>query len=198
VCSLLPYADLLVLIDSVEKERLASIYESLGYKVVGLPSIGDVGEVGGVLLIPRKVIEDIDSFRPSERYLAAYRPSKKEHARRAGKVRRASTILFDSSNIDLCDEEQIEVMKRGSAAVEITLSPLLEAETLVKYLPRVRRCVELASKEGVEVILSSGARRLEEIWPSGSIWALGHIIGVRSAIASWVEVLRRWRPGLRL
>jgi len=151
-----------------------------------------------VLLIPRKVVDAIDSFRPSERYLVAFRPPKREHARRAGRVRRASTILFDGSNIEFCDEEQVEVMKRGSAAVEITLSPLLDRAAYTKYLPRVMRCIELSSKEGVDVVISSGARRVEELWPPGSIWALGSMIGVSSIAAGWVEVIRRWRPGLRL
>jgi RNase P/RNase MRP subunit p30 len=151
-----------------------------------------------ILMIPRIVINDINNFKPSESYLVAYKPSKKEHARRAGKVKRVSTILFDENNIELCDEEQVEVMKRGSAALELLLRPLLDSNTLPKYLFMMRRCLELAYKEGIDILISSGARSLDELWPPGTIWALGSMIGFRGISSNWIEVLRRWRPGLHL
>jgi RNase P/RNase MRP subunit p30 len=154
--------------------------------------------VENILMIPRIVINDIKNFKPSESYLVAYKPSKKEHARRAGKVKRVSTILFDENNIELCDEEQVEVMKRGSAALELLLRPLLDSNTLPKYLFMMRRCLELAYKEGIDILISSGARSLDELWPPGTIWALGSMIGFRGIASNWIEVLRRWRPGLHL
>jgi RNase P/RNase MRP subunit p30 len=174
------------------------IYRLLGYRVLGLIGIDNVEAVGDIVMIPRKVVDDIRIFKPSERYLVAYRPSNKDHARRAGKVRKASTILFENGNVELCDEEQIEVMKGGSAAIELLLSPLLDSGTLPRYLFRMRRCIELAYREGVDIVISSGARSLEELWSSGSIVALGSMVGVKVIAYNWVEVLRRWRPGLHL
>ncbi|MEM4970961.1 MAG: hypothetical protein QXE01_06880 [Sulfolobales archaeon] len=151
-----------------------------------------------ILMIPRIVTSDIKTFKPSRSYLVAYKPSKKEHARRAGKVKRASTILFDGNNIELCDEEQVEVMKRGSAALEFLLRPLLDNNTLPKYLSMMKRCIELAYREGIDIVISSGAKSIEELWSPGAIWVLGSMIGFRDIASNWVEVLRRWRPGLHL
>ncbi len=179
---------------------IGSFYSEIGYKVIGRVDVDKVHIIGGLLVIPRKLVVDIDLFKPSSNFLVAFKPSKKQDARRAGKVRRASTLLFDENNIDLCDEEQIEVMRGGSAAIEIMISALLNTKALPRFLSRVGRCVKLAAEEGIDIVISSGARELAEAWAPGSIRILCYMIDRRlgNMTFSWVEVVRRWRPGLNI
>lgn len=179
---------------------IGSFYSGIGYRAIGRIDVDSVHFIENLLVIPRKLVVDIDLFRPSSNFLVAFKPGKKQDARRAGKVRRASTLLFDESNIDLCDEEQIEVMRRGSAAIEILISALLNNKALPRFFSRVSRCVKLAAEEGIDILFSSGARELAEAWAPGSIRILCSMIDRRlgNIAFSWVEVVRRWRPGLNI
>jgi hypothetical protein len=199
VRSELPYADLLTMIEG-DPSTTASLYAEIGYKVIGRVDVDKIHNIGELLIIPRKVVREISLFRPSSGFLVAFRPSAKSDARRAGKVRRTSTLLFDHNNIDLCDEEQIEVMRRGSSAIEIVISALLDNKIMPRFLSKIIRCVRLAAKEGIDVVFSSGARDPAEIWAPGSIRILYALIDRQfiNMAFGWVEVVRRWRPGLNL
>lgn len=197
------YADLLTYMPLKEKEasdRMLSLYVMLGYRAVGIVGIDRVSNIGELSIIPRIVVSDIDLFRPSRKVLVAFKPGSREHARRAGKARGVSTILFDRDNIDICDEEQIEVMRRSSTSLEFVISPLLDSNSMPRFLNRMEKCVKRAIREGVDVIIASGARGVEEIWAPGSIRSLCSLISIdhRIILYSWVEVVRRWNPGLKL
>ena len=195
----LPYADLLTMIEG-DPSYTASLYTEIGYRVIGRVDVEKIYNIGKLVIIPRKVVREISLFRPSSGFLIAFRPNAKSDARRAGKVRKASTLLFDHNNIDLCDEEQIEVMRRGSPAIEIVISALLDNKIMPRFLSKISKCVRLATREGIDVVFSSGARDLAEIWAPGSIRALYALIDRRliNMVFGWVEVVRRWRPGLNL
>jgi len=197
------YADLLTYIPLKEKEasdRVLSLYIMLGYRAIGIVGIDRVSNIGGLSIIPRVVVSDIDLFRPSRKVLVAFKPRSKEHARRAGKAKGVSTILFDRDNIDICDDEQIEVMRRSSTSLEVVISPLLDNNSMPRFLNRMEKCIKRAIREGVDVIIASGAREVEEIWAPGSIRSLCGLISIDhwNIIYSWVEVIRRWNPGLKL
>lgn len=179
---------------------ISSFYTEIGYSVIGRVDIDKIHKAGKLAIIPRRIVEEIGLFRPSNELLTAFKPRTRSDARRAGKVKRVSTLLFDENNIDLCDEEQIEVMRRSSAAIEVVIRALLDNKIMPRFLPKISKCVRLAVKEGVDVVISSGARELIEAWAPGSIRALCSLIDRRFANIAfgWVEVVRRWRPGLNL
>lgn len=192
-------ADLMSLASPQDSKEILEVYRSLGHRVVGLVGAGSLKTMGGLVIVPRRIVLSIDLFRPGSRFLEGIKPMSKDHARRACRARTASTIVFDEQNIDLCDEEHAEVSGGSSVATEILMRPLLSSgEGFWRFLSRARRCAELVSKRGGDLLLSSGSRRPEEIWAPSSVGILVSLILRNPAplLGSWAEVLRRWKPGL--
>lgn len=192
-------ADLTNLAGPKDLAEALEIYRSLGHRVVGAVSADGLKVVGSLVVVPRRIVNDIDLFRPGSSFLAGIKPASRDHARRACKARTASTIVFDEQNVDLCDEEHAEVSGGSPAATEILIRPLLSrGEEFWRFLFRARKCAELVSRKGGDLVLSSGSRRPEEIWSPASLGLLASLILKDPAplLGGWAEVLRRWKPGL--
>lgn len=147
-----------------------------------------------LITIKRLYIEDADQISHKIKDLIVFRPLDKNSMRRGGKIRLTFTILIDEENYEYCSDEQIEAMRGGSASLEILARPLLDEELFPRYIRYIKYCVRKALINGVDVILSSGARRFEELFSPGSMRFLErYITGVRGSLTySWYTLLERW------
>lgn len=151
-------------------------------------------EKRGFVVVPRVYIEDIERLAPSREGLVSFRPRDKISMRRGGKVGSVMTIVIDEENSEYCTEEQIEVMRGGPVALEILARPLIYDDVFPRYLRHIKTCVRRALSSGVDVVLSSGARRLEELFPPGGFRLVERFLtGLRGSLTySWYTVLERW------
>ncbi|MEZ0290557.1 MAG: hypothetical protein ABWJ42_05655 [Sulfolobales archaeon] len=192
------YADLMLLNIN---PFITSVYRESGVRVIGVPRDLEVDErvLRDFFIIRRVIIDDIDRLREEKNYLIAFKPRDKESARRAGKVESFSlTILIDEDTIEYCTREQIEVMRGKSTSLEILARAILDDRKAPRYLRHLGACVKYAVKNGVDIIISSGSRTSEEIFPPRSFRVVErYLIGIRGVLTySWFHVLEKWNKNL--
>lgn len=151
-----------------------------------------------LIIVKRRFLEDIDKVFPSREYLVAFKPRDVESARRAGRIDHPISIVFDEENIDLCTREQLVVMRGKRVFIEILARAVLYDEYLPRFMRYAKTCIRRALVEGIDVVLSSGARNLEEAFSPGAFRVLErYLTGIRGSLTySWFRVLEKWREDL--
>ncbi len=191
------WADLLVL--KIDKEILEYLLQNR-FKVIGLinPDLVPEEYRDKIIIIRRKLFDDIDRVFPSKDYLIGFIPRDKESARRAGKINSVISVIFDEENIEFCTKEQISVMRGKNSFIEILARSILNNDYYPRFMRHAMRCVRRAVLEGIDVVLSSGARDLEELFSPGAFRVIERsMIGLRGSLTySWFRVIERWRNDL--
>ncbi|MEM4484953.1 MAG: hypothetical protein QW366_01225 [Sulfolobales archaeon] len=191
------YADLLL---QTLDRFILELYKESGVRIIGLPEdLDEKDYLRDFMVIRRSIIDDIDRVRPRRNNLIAFKPSDKESARRAGKISSFPfTIILDEDSIEYCTREQIEIMRGGRASLEILARVILQDSEISRYLRILKPCVRYAIKNGIDVILSSGSRVSEEVFPPRSFRILErYLVGLRGVLTySWYHLLEKWNKDL--
>ncbi|MGC9148727.1 MAG: hypothetical protein ACP5GI_04730 [Sulfolobales archaeon] len=191
------WADLLIL--NVDKEVLDFLVKNR-FRVIGLVNSDLVPSDyrDKFLIIKRKIYDDIDRVYPSKDYLVGFVPRDKDSARRAGKINGVISIVFDEENIEFCTREQITVMIRKNVFIEVLARSILDDRYYPKFMKYATSCIRGAILEGIDVILSSGARGVEELFSPGAFRVIErYITNLRGSLTySWYRVLEKWRSDL--
>ena len=191
------WADLLIL--SVNKEILDFLMRNR-FRVIGLVDPDQVPSEyrDKFVIIKRKIYDDIDRVYPSKEYLVGFIPRDKDSARRAGKINAVISIIFDEENIEFCTREQISVMIGKNVFIEILARSILDDKYYPRFMRYATSCIRRAVSEGIDVVLSSGARSFEEVFSPGALRVIErYITNLRGSLTySWYRVLERWRIDL--
>lgn len=154
------------LVASCDMEVIKEL-ESKGYGLALCEGRFDLAQGHGIKIIGRKTIrastmgditKEIDKARG---LFISVAPGSIQVARWAVNLASVHSIHLSSENLELFDKKQLRMMKRRGKPLEVTLATLLSSPLRTRAM--IYRRLVLAVREGILIIVGSGAERPGEV-----------------------------------